>query len=114
MSTHRQYQVCLQDAAGAKTLLLVEKVRQGEYRLVAAVGHASLDGLQLSFELDTPSVENLDHNSDSMSCFGRSEHLRLHGPALEFQRDTFRVANLEQLQAGLARLRGSLISCDEF
>lgn len=114
MTTSRQYQVCLKDAAGNNTFLLVEKRKPGEYAVVGAAGLPSLDGQVLSFELDAPDMENLDRSSDSLFCFGRSEHFKLHGPEMEFQDNTFRVANLEHLQAALSRVRGGFIASDEF
>lgn len=108
------YQAILTTPEDKKVFIDVQKVEQGQYRVVGAQDLRSLDGYTLAFDPTTPSVSNLDTRSDSYSCFRLSEAFELKGPALKFEAGTFYVQDLTQLQAGLNRLRGRFISSAEY
>lgn len=94
--------------------LQVSQQSPGVYELTEVQGFASLADKSLAFDVENldPEVQNHDKRSDSASCFGMSEHLQ--GPELLVKGHTFHALNLSQLQSGLDRLRGTLLSSAEF
>lgn len=110
----KMYQAVLTSPEEKKSFIELEKVATGEYKVVGAQGLRSLEGYTLAFDIKTKGVTNLDHTSESFTCFGQSEHLTLNGPALTFKFGTFYVQNLTHLQAGLDRLRGEFTDNGEF
>lgn len=88
---------------------------RGDYILESIQGFTPLKYFRLSFDIlasDDTIVTNHDTKSDSLSCFGASEHIEV--PEMTYKWDTFYAKDVESLQKGLDRLKARVIDTDEY